>query len=206
MFKSGLWHEELTLFQWVTLLKSPLSLLFSFWVLCNYKLLCSIVSSVSIDLSHETIEGVPHIHASLCTDLKIPKVSWSRIFHCHVVGHFSVWQIALIPKKHYDDPWVCVVRELLEPAFQSVETLSWSAIENEECTDCLAKEKGSQSFELLLAQSVPDVQLCPLVSGMLHLYHLLRDLYSACALLLFIEHVINETVCDTSFADTSMPH
>ena len=78
-----------------------------------------------------------------------------------------------------------------------------STIIYQERPNRLPEKEGSQCFELLLAECVPNVQLRPL-TGIFYFADFTLDLNCLRGLLVVIEHVVNESIDNRCLAHTFM--
>ena len=112
-----------------------------------------------------------------------------------VIWHFSIFFILLVADKHHNNFGVCVLQDLLIPLIYRLERLHAGHVVNQESPDASPKEEGCEAHELFLAQRIPDVHLCPLLS-VLNVEHFGNDLDNSSALGHLVELVEDASVRD----------
>jgi len=90
---------------------------------------------------------------------------------------------------------------LLVPGVEGVEGVLVGHVVHQESADTLTEKQGCESLELLLAESVPDMQLRPLICVLYHLV-LAREFDLGGRLLVFGELVVTVAISDGRFSNT----
>ena len=130
--------------------------------------------------------------AGLGRDLDVAETFLLRIFCCFFSGDSSGWQITLVADHHHHDFLLAILFYFLVPAVHFFESFSACEIEAKESSGSTLEEDASDSLELLLPKSVPDVELSDLSwNGVWNVKQFVLYLDLSTALLVFIELIVD---------------